>query len=565
MTDLSKERSKVLKSLADYERRNGTLEMQLHNEQKQFEDALETSPVKVDAKTKKQQKAKLSTIQKVLYNDAVVKDQVEGTSKAQDLADPNVQDFDVGTLNLDDTTPTAALRFPSGVDGFMKSIGYSSVEIKNILKAIRAMENGTEHATSLKKYINNVRQKLATKEDTIVNQFPESSSDKPRVLRLIKQFDDLLEVLLHHDVDTPKLGGIDEDDDPTTPLRGKQSSKPSTPEADHDDDDLSPETQRLVKQGKQRASKIATKNLRKSLIGDDTGVDIGQREREIMQGDAAVKAPPPPPPMPKTPASQSTRSKKSLTQQSIQDVRLKTPKPRAEKPKEPNIMDEMKARLDKRRDKIDPLKEAAAAAKAAAKKPSPADDDWDDDPDDKLVKRGKGYLVYDKDDKFLQFGKLLFNRNMWKRLRVSGYRNNRKVVEGDLTEGLRLLLTQKGIGKNHEAMISPEDVESYKRLCELAEIDIDSVPMSNKRGKILRGYDTVSSKASQGSGKTKTKIVYYQDPQELMKRLELLTGSFDSGNHSPELIEEATSILDILKSKGLISQIDYVSMTEYFL
>jgi hypothetical protein len=182
------------------------------------------------------------------------------------------------------------------------------------------------------------------------------------------------------------------------------------------------------------------------------------------------------------------------------------------------------------------------------------DDDPDADVDDKL-KRGNGFTKVSKDG---EFGALRFDMDKFFKMQLHAKKYGKVVAKGPLSHDLFLLLTQRFKPKHD---YSEESLEAFKKLVDLAELP--KLKAQCGKGKVLKGLiqpkkKTLASPAS----KSKTKFVYYDKPEELLERLQILMGSIDSGNNSSELREEASQLLDVLKSKEVISKIQYESLLE---
>lgn len=98
---------------------------------------------------------------------------------------------------------------------------------------------------------------------------------------------------------------------------------------------------------------------------------------------------------------------------------------------------------------------------------------------------------------------------------------------------------------NTIASLSGQSSSSKKRTVQGSGIDRSSVVNSSICGSGIK---------RSGVKETAPGIFYYRDPQDLVKRLELLLASKAAGNNSIQLVNECSSIIDILLNNGIISR-----------
>ena len=148
-------------------------------------------------------------------------------------------------------------------------------------------------------------------------------------------------------------------------------------------------------------------------------------------------------------------------------------------------------------------------------------------------------------DKNGNFGQLKISIPDLQRLYLVASKDGTLVAEGPIKYDLYELLTKK---YNARRKYSPASKEVFSKLVDLAGLP-KTQGLSRKRSII------------QGSGSKK----YYGSNDELIKRFSVLTGSRKAGNINPEIVSEATEILDILKSKGVIDQQAYKQLVSQVL
>jgi hypothetical protein len=172
------------------------------------------------------------------------------------------------------------------------------------------------------------------------------------------------------------------------------------------------------------------------------------------------------------------------------------------------------------------------------------------------VKRGQGFTKVSSKG---EFGQLRFDMDKFYKMQLHAKKHGKNVAKGPLSHDLFLLLTKR-FNPKHD--YSEESLDTFKRLVDLAELPKLSAQCG--KGKVLKGI--IKPKKTPASlplpQRKRTKFVYYDKPEELLERLNIVMGSIDSGNNSDDLREEASQLLDVLKSKEVISKIQYESLME---
>lgn len=172
--------------------------------------------------------------------------------------------------------------------------------------------------------------------------------------------------------------------------------------------------------------------------------------------------------------------------------------------------------------------------------------------------KGQGFTKVSKEG---WFGQLWFDMDKFYKMKLHAKKHGRVVAKGPLSHDLFLLLTQRFKPKHD---YSEDSLEAFKKLVDLAELP--KLTAKCGKGKVLKGLIAPKKKKELQTQppvrSTKTKFVYYDKPEELLERLNIIMGSIDAGNNSNELKEEASQLLDVLKSKEAISKIQYESLME---
>jgi hypothetical protein len=127
------------------------------------------------------------------------------------------------------------------------------------------------------------------------------------------------------------------------------------------------------------------------------------------------------------------------------------------------------------------------------------------------------------------------------------------LMQKPLSDGLRSLLTKRF---NKNMKYTQEDLNDFATICKEAEVPIKG---GNLKAEIIKGTIKPTKESK------KVKLVYYNTPEELETRLKVLCGSIDAGNGSPELKEEATQILDIMKGHGMMSETNVQTLVDSWL
>lgn len=240
----------------------------------------------------------------------------------------------------------------------------------------------------------------------------------------------------------------------------------------------------------------------------------------------------------------------------------------------------------------DALSDAMDKRRAALRVDVTSDDDEDFDFDDKVgsgVKpkvslktaakktasypKGKwGQVVNGK------LGDLVINERKLNLRELHAKQGRKIVATGKVSKGLYDLLKKRYETRNN---YTDEDKRVYKRLIELSNLPIN---VRNRKAEMVRklfdkttsqrdhrslrprggpsGKEQKDQTAKPAQPKTKTKYVYYDSPDDLLKRMDVLVGTVESGNNSDTVKEELSQILNKLKDGGAISDVDYVNLWE---
>ena len=151
-----------------------------------------------------------------------------------------------------------------------------------------------------------------------------------------------------------------------------------------------------------------------------------------------------------------------------------------------------------------------------------------------------------------KLGRLEVDINKFVHKRVLQCKIGGKVkISGDLSDDMYRLLT-KGV-KTEDLQLPDETRKAFKRILELAGFNDPNLFPSGLRKDWLFGLN--------GAG---VQYVYYKTPDELLKRLEILTGQISAGNDSKIIIQEASQLLSRLKGDGVIGEKEYKTISENF-
>ena len=132
-----------------------------------------------------------------------------------------------------------------------------------------------------------------------------------------------------------------------------------------------------------------------------------------------------------------------------------------------------------------------------------------------------------------KFGKLTINMKKLPQLRLVAKRGRHKMIDEDIPHELYELLTKK---YDSRKKYPAKAIRMYKKLSELAE-----VPVANAQSK-------------------KHKMTTLRK-NKLLKKIKVLIGSRQSGNMSPDIVEEATEILDELLDLKAIDRNEYIRLS----
>ena len=150
----------------------------------------------------------------------------------------------------------------------------------------------------------------------------------------------------------------------------------------------------------------------------------------------------------------------------------------------------------------------------------------------KLAKKGKGFAV-PLQLKGNKFGDLLIDPLALSTGALRAFKGGNLVFEAPADESLFSLLTKRFVKTKQYA---PQAIETFKKL-----IQLSGLPVHGRRNK--------KSKLVQGSG---TSVQYYNNPDALVERLQLLLASRTAGNTGVD--NEISAILDELLRSGAISK-----------
>jgi len=201
------------------------------------------------------------------------------------------------------------------------------------------------------------------------------------------------------------------------------------------------------------------------------------------------------------------------------------------------------------RDKLDTLKKLLGRRKSLI-----GDDDDDEEWGSglqELSKKCNTQMTVDPETG--RMGKLKFDLNKLKSYTVYCKKGTRLACKGICSPGLYNLLTGK-----HTGDVTDQDIKDYRSLVQKAEIHLPLVKDQQKNKQlVMHGRKNPKKKS------TKIKVLYYKNLEQLVDEMELLMGSLETGNNSPEIVEEILQIADILKDEGEMSQIQYAHLVDH--
>jgi hypothetical protein len=170
-------------------------------------------------------------------------------------------------------------------------------------------------------------------------------------------------------------------------------------------------------------------------------------------------------------------------------------------------------------------------------------------------------------DKHGRFGDLTINMKKLRSMELIAKKGRNVVARGLMSPDLFDLLTKR---YNSRTKYSDDAIASYRRLAQLANI-VPAPDSQNGKAKIIQGRIRGGAKArlsrepDRKAQSSKTKFVYYSNPDELVQRLHLIMGQIDNGNSSTSIREEASQILDKLLKAKILSEIQYQTLMERLL
>ncbi len=127
------------------------------------------------------------------------------------------------------------------------------------------------------------------------------------------------------------------------------------------------------------------------------------------------------------------------------------------------------------------------------------------------------------------------------------------ILQKPLSDGLKALLTKRF---SKSMNYTQDDLDDFALICKEAQVPIKG---GNLKAEIIKGTIKPTKQSK------KVKILYYSNPKELEKRLAVICGSIDAGNGSPDLKEEGSQILDILKGHKMVSETDSQTLIDSWL
>ena len=103
-----------------------------------------------------------------------------------------------------------------------------------------------------------------------------------------------------------------------------------------------------------------------------------------------------------------------------------------------------------------------------------------------------------------------------------------------------------------------ETEAQYKRkvIQDTRKVLTDYMNYNNQKLKNIKGSGLKKSRSAAGSGQ----VMFFNDPSEMMKKLELIIGSMAAGNNSIELRNTGVALLDILFRNSIINRSQYNKM-----
>jgi len=163
-------------------------------------------------------------------------------------------------------------------------------------------------------------------------------------------------------------------------------------------------------------------------------------------------------------------------------------------------------------------------------------------------RRGKGFPKLSESGKF---GLLMIDMEKLQKMQLLVRKHGRKILGGPLSNDLYLLLTKRFNPKHKYSQLS---LDEFCKLVELAELP--TLKAECGKGKLIK-----KAKAPRAAVVEPT-VKYVSSGDDMVRRLVIALGEIDAGNTNPSLIEEASSILGILKSNGVVTEEQYLSTME---
>ena len=108
-----------------------------------------------------------------------------------------------------------------------------------------------------------------------------------------------------------------------------------------------------------------------------------------------------------------------------------------------------------------------------------------------------------------------------------------------------------------KGLISEAEAQMRRKVIqEMGKVLTDYKKYSNQKLKNIKGSGLKKSRSAAGSGQ----VMFFNDPAEMIKKLELIIGSMAAGNNSIELRNTGVALLDILFRNSIINRSQYNKM-----
>ena len=482
---------------------------------------------------------KLDQLQSITLNNSIARSAIEQTEQAKEDVQGKVADLRDFSRIANVTVPAGLAEFAVGEDpefglidkyiDLLKKLRISKADVQSIEKTALNAANGIPPTAVQIKKITKVTNKLREISDRLDlekipnNQMDEYYHTREEVIPAVQKFLDFLPDLyrsnttLRKDLDENEL--ISYDDSNRDVLSGIKSEV------------------KLMRDAFEKNMAGSSGGLPvKTGIIDPPGPPPQPPQTPPPSGPPSAPPPPAPPKQTKSgrpvvkPARFLDEIVKGRRLTPVKDRKLAPPKQKSQKEQ---LDDELFKKIKGRR--------------------ANQDDDDDGDADDgKGKQKGKGFQKISQDG---IFGSLKIDMNKFFKMKLVARKNNRIVIKGDLSHDLFLLLTKR---YNPKHQYSQTACDEFKKIVELA--DLPSALAKCGKGMILKNI--VKGKAAPPPTTIETKFVYYDTLEELLERLHVIIGSIEAGNNNSELKEEGRQLLERLKSKKAISNVQFESLLQ---